>query len=41
MGQQSLGIFVAFTAVDLIFVEAESVIEAFGLLKGFFDKLHT
>ena len=38
MGQHALGIFIAFTAMDLIFVKAEPVIKTFGFLIGFLDK---
>jgi hypothetical protein len=39
MGQHSLGIFIAFTAMDHVSVKTESVKEAFGFLIGLLNKL--
>jgi hypothetical protein len=38
MGEKSLGIFIAFTAMSLVTVETESIIEAFGFLISFLNK---
>jgi hypothetical protein len=39
MGENPFGILIAFTAVDLVAIETESVIQAFGLRAGFFNEL--